>query len=226
MLVVGVVTVFCLGNLGMASFGRSGGSQAGRTSFTTLVVATLSLHGAILGVLPNFLRVHHASWAGAFGLRRRPGFWGLVGLAAGVLSIPGTYWVQGLSASALKRLGWDPKMQDAVEMLIKGGPPAQQAYLLFFAVCVAPVAEEALFRGVLLPFFRERIGTWAAVAATAAGFGALHANAAAFVPLTMLGAVFAGLYLRSGNLACSIAAHAAFNLYPFLAVWLGWASDT
>ena len=72
------------------------------------------------------------------------------------------------------------------------------------AVVLAPIAEEAIFRGVLYPAFRNRGHRWIGLWVTALLFGAIHVNLAAFVPLTFLALVFTWLYERTGNQSPSI----------------------
>ena len=94
--------------------------------------------------------------------------------------------------------------------------------LAVVAIGGAALAEEILFRGVLYQSVRDAGFRRAALWGTAILFGAIHANAAAFVPLTLFGALLAWLYERTGTLTAGMAAHAAFNLIGFLsAVFFG-----
>ena len=54
------------------------------------------------------------------------------------------------------------------------------------------------------------------MAVASLGFGLIHGNAAAFLPLSALGGFLAWLYLRTGNLWAPILAHFLFNLVPFV----------
>jgi membrane protease YdiL (CAAX protease family) len=70
------------------------------------------------------------------------------------------------------------------------------------------VAEELVFRGVLLHLWAERLGVRSAVIATSVLFGAGHADViGAFV----FGVVMAALYVRTGTLTLPIVAHFAGN---------------
>jgi len=84
--------------------------------------------------------------------------------------------------------------------------------VLFAAVIVgAPVAEETVFRGVLFPALRQRIGLRRALFAQAALFSLIHLDPVGFVPRFLLGVVLGELVLFTGSLWASIFAHALNN---------------
>jgi membrane protease YdiL (CAAX protease family) len=89
----------------------------------------------------------------------------------------------------------------------------------------APWWEEVVYRGFLLPALA--CGPWrlplysAAVPVSALLFAAHHQSAAAALPLAALGAVWALLYLLSGNLAVPVLVHALWNSRVFLGSLLG-----
>lgn len=186
-----------------------------------VVVGTVTLHGIAIPALLWFVRENDRSVSGAFGLRtgsRRRAI--LTGIGAAVVALPVIYGLQALSVVVLKAIGMKPDAQENVKLLLEGGF-ALRAYIAVFAVVVAPMVEEALFRGVLLTFFRDlghcRAGVWF----TAVLFGLVHFNRAAFVPLAVFGLLLAWLYERTGNLLAPLAAHATFNLAPFVMLALG-----
>jgi membrane protease YdiL (CAAX protease family) len=86
-----------------------------------------------------------------------------------------------------------------------------RVYLGVFAVVIAPVAEEFIFRGVLYPFVKQ-IGyprfAWIGVNFL---FALIHMDAAALVPLFVLAIALTWLYEKTGNLLAPIAAHSFFN---------------
>lgn len=84
--------------------------------------------------------------------------------------------------------------------------------LLFLMVAVgAPIAEEIFFRGLLFRSIEKRFGTAVGVVASAVVFGATHFEPLQFLPLTVVGGIFALLVVRTGRLGTSIVAHMAFN---------------
>jgi hypothetical protein len=84
-----------------------------------------------------------------------------------------------------------------------------------FAVVLAPVAEEFVFRGMLYPFVKQ-LGyprlAWLGVSAL---FALIHVNAATVVPLFALALALTWLYEKTDNLLAPITAHALFNAANF-----------
>ncbi len=85
-------------------------------------------------------------------------------------------------------------------------------------VVLAPVAEEVLYRGYLIPRLAADVGTWPAVVLSSLAFGVLHwpgglwymAATALFVGLPL-----GGLYVVTGSLAAPLAAHLLLNVLEF-----------
>ena len=96
---------------------------------------------------------------------------------------------------------------------------------------VPAVAEELVFRGViqknLVRWFSPHVGVWLG----AALFSAIHFQFFGFVPRFVLGLVLGYLYLWSGNILVSMAAHFTQNALQLLILYLtqrgqfGWGFD-
>lgn len=87
-------------------------------------------------------------------------------------------------------------------------------------VVLAPVVEETVYRGYLLPRLIGRLGSVAGVAAGCIGFGLLHwLGGVWYMLLTGLvaGGLFATLRLWRGSLVAPFAAHLTLNLLEFVA---------
>lgn len=84
--------------------------------------------------------------------------------------------------------------------------------LFFFAVVVAPIFEEAFFRGFIFRKLRERFSTWGAAWLSGAIFAFAHLDPGKFIPLMVLGYVFARIYETSQSLLTSILLHSAWNM--------------
>jgi membrane protease YdiL (CAAX protease family) len=83
-------------------------------------------------------------------------------------------------------------------------------------VVVAPLAEEILFRGLVLRALARLMGSMpAAVAASALVFGAVHGSLFLMVPIAILGFGLGALAWRSGVTAAWIA-HATFNAIAYV----------
>ncbi len=80
------------------------------------------------------------------------------------------------------------------------------------AVIVAPLAEELLFRGLVLRQIRQRLGPVPALLTSSVLFAAMHGDPAQMLTYTVLGAGFGLGYLWSGSLWTPVIMHALWNL--------------
>jgi uncharacterized protein len=87
-------------------------------------------------------------------------------------------------------------------------PGLYNALMLFSVLVVAPIAEEFIFRGVLLHRWAVKWGIRPAIVLTSGLFGVLHSN---LVGLFMFGVVMSLLYLSTRSLVVPIVAHALNN---------------
>lgn len=83
-------------------------------------------------------------------------------------------------------------------------------------VIAAPVSEEMVFRGLVLPAFRKGMPAWLAVLLSALVFGSLHGLALWIAYAAFLGAVLGAVRVRTNSLWPCIALHMGFNFgnYP------------
>ena len=100
------------------------------------------------------------------------------------------------------------------QVAVRGRQAAKALYFVAIVVC-APVWEELIFRGFLLPSLANYMPLGAAVAASAALFGAVHFSLQHFLPLCLLGAVLGTLLVRTRSLAACVALHALWNGWVF-----------
>jgi membrane protease YdiL (CAAX protease family) len=84
-------------------------------------------------------------------------------------------------------------------------------YLGVFAVVIAPVAEEFIFRGMLFPFVKQLGWPKLAWFGVSFLFALIHLNAPTLVPLFVFALALTWLYDRTDNLLAPITAHALFN---------------
>ena len=78
-------------------------------------------------------------------------------------------------------------------------------------VLLAPVAEEAFFRGFVYPGLARRWGVGAGAIASSLLFAASHGTLGLLVPAFMSGMVLVWVYRRTGSLWPGVLAHAAQN---------------
>jgi membrane protease YdiL (CAAX protease family) len=93
-------------------------------------------------------------------------------------------------------------------------PTLYQALMVFVTVVFAPVAEEFIFRGILLQRWSFKWGLRTGIVLSSILFGALHVNNP--VGLTMFGLIMALLYVRTRSLWTPILAHTLNNLLSVL----------
>jgi len=89
----------------------------------------------------------------------------------------------------------------------------QVAILCFFltAAVAAPLFEESLFRGFLLPSLTRYMPTWGAIGLSSLLFAIAHLSLSEVLPLATLGAVLGFVYSRSRNLLAPILLHSLWN---------------
>jgi membrane protease YdiL (CAAX protease family) len=98
-------------------------------------------------------------------------------------------------------------------------PGLERVALAATATFLAPICEEAAFRGHLLSLLRARLPPAGAIAVTALAFAALHLDPVRFVAVFELGVLYGWLAWRAGSLWPAIAAHAANNGVATALVW-------
>lgn len=103
-----------------------------------------------------------------------------------------------------------------LELVLESRNPLSLVVFAVTATVLAPLYEELVFRGVLLPALVTRFGAVAGVAITSALFAVAHLSLVEFAPLFVLGIVLGWLRLKSGGLSRSVLMHAAWNGYTFV----------
>lgn len=93
---------------------------------------------------------------------------------------------------------------------------------LFFlgGAVIAPVVEELFFRGFVFAGLRGRYHWQPAAALSAALFALLHLTPTAFLPIFVLGFIFAWLYQHSGSIWPAILMHMLTNLLALGAAYV------
>ena len=87
--------------------------------------------------------------------------------------------------------------------------------MFFLAVVIAPLIEETMFRGIVMNTWFKGNKYYADVLLSAVLFGVFHTTAdlsfATVTPYVVMGAVFALIYRKTGNLAVNIYTHMLYN---------------
>ena len=96
------------------------------------------------------------------------------------------------------------------------------ALALFFvtASIAAPVFEEVMFRGFLLPSLTKYMPIWGAIIVSGFLFAIAHLNISEVLPLAVLGIILGAVYTRSRNLLSSILLHSLWNSGTLLSLFI------
>ena len=178
-------------------------------SLGTILVGTLSFQGTAILLGIWFLKDQQTSWAEVLG----PTPWlRCLGLAAAALliALPIMRGLQLASGLLLQKLGLPIEDELAVKM-VAGSQAWVRAYLSFFAVVLAPMAEEFFFRGVLFSTAKRYGWTKTGWIGVSFLFALVHANLQAFLPLFLLALALTWLYEKTGGLLAPMLAHSLFN---------------
>ena len=117
----------------------------------------------------------------------------------------------------LVRLVGDPGGSNPLLELVLGSKDPLALFLLgWTAVVLAPLFEETIFRGALLPVLAKRWGTAGGVVLSALLFAMAHISIGELAPLTVLGVGLALLRVSTGRLLPSVLMHALWNAVTFL----------
>ncbi len=96
------------------------------------------------------------------------------------------------------------------------------ALLLFFltAAVAAPLFEEFLFRGFLLPSLTRYVPVWVAICLSGLLFGVAHLSLSEIIPLTTLGIILGIVYARTKNLLAPMLLHSLWNSTTLISLYI------
>jgi membrane protease YdiL (CAAX protease family) len=166
------------------------------TALLVLVIVTLlQFRGLDVGALAGFLRIR---------------FFRTLGTGATLLFF--AYPLIGLSEAVNQRFfGGSSSKQTIVEFFSGSRTINERIAIIVFAVAIAPIVEEFVFRFFIYGVLRRYFGWLAAMVLSAGLFAAAHAHSPSFVPLFVLGSCLAIAYEWSGSLLVSMTMHSLFN---------------
>jgi hypothetical protein len=205
-----IVLPLVLGSLGI---GGAGLSSRGRAIFS--LVYYLLMAAGSLGVL--WWSIRPWPWPQdmfTFTPSRSALLWGLGGY---FVAVPLMFGVALLNQQIWQGQGGsNPLLQTVLE------EQDGVALLVFFltAAIAAPIFEEILFRGFLLPSLTRYTPVGWAIALSALIFAAAHLSLSEVLPLTLLGAVLGFVYTRSRSLISPMVLHSAWNSATMLGLFI------
>lgn len=122
----------------------------------------------------------------------------------------------GILLELFESLGGQVEQQGLVDLLADG-TSFEKGLTILLVVGLAPVAEELLFRGSLLPWLIEKMGEWAGIIVTGLLFGLLHFETPSAVPpLMVFGVVLSWWSRHTGWVIFPILAHFCNNAFVVL----------
>ena len=129
------------------------------------------------------------------------------GLGWGVVAWLGAAIVTALVVALLDAIGRRPPPEAAERAIAQLDP----VLIVIALVVIAPIAEEAFFRGIVFnAWLREAGRRWAYVG-SAALFAVVHLSFVTVLPIFLLGLLLAWVYERNRSLLAPIVLHATHN---------------
>jgi hypothetical protein len=205
---------FLLGDLLAEWFDRGSGGDAAWLASHAPFVALVTFGSAIvpLAVVALAVRTARARPAEYLNLqapRQEHVVLGLAALAVLIPTVDAISWFSGQAVTPQFVLDLYTSARDQGALLL----------LALALVVAAPVVEETLFRGFLLPgFAASPLGPWGAILVVSLLWALLHAQYQPFylAQIVALGVLFGWLRLRSGSTLLTMGLHGVVNLVSLL----------
>jgi len=217
-LIAGILAACIFGLLAAAILhGAAVTGFKGEDSLGTILLGTLSFQGVAVVLGTVFLKWHDTSW---WEVLRGASWKRTLWLPLVVLPVvaPVVLGLKALSEITLEKLHWPVADQRAVELFTNAKTPWLTAYLVVFAVVLAPLGEEFFFRGLLFST-AKRFG-WPKLGWLGASglFALSHLNVPTLLPLFVLALALTWLYELTEGLLAPVLAHSLFNAANLLAL--------
>ena len=166
------------------------------SAFVVLVIVTLlQFRGFDVSALAGFFRIS---------------FFRTLGTGAILLFF--AYPLIGFSEAINQRFfGGGSSKQNIVEFFSASRTIEERIMIIVFAVAIAPIVEEFVFRFFIYGVLKRYVGCLLGVILSSLLFAAAHAHFPSFVPLFVLGSCFAIAYEWSDSILVSMTMHSLFN---------------
>lgn len=149
-----------------------------------------------------------------FQLRSNWWLWGLGGYLAALPLM--------LTVSVLNQQIWQGQggSNPLLQTVLEAQDPIALAIFFTTASVAAPLFEEFLFRGFLLPSLTRYMSVSWAIVVSSLVFAVAHLSLSEILPLAVLGIVLGVVYTRSRNLLAPMLLHSAWNSITMLGLFL------
>jgi uncharacterized protein len=107
-----------------------------------------------------------------------------------------------------------------LQLVLESQDTVALSIFFFTAAIAAPLFEEVLFRGFLLPSLTRYFSVWGAIFVSALLFAIAHLSLSEILPLSALGVVLGVVYTRSRNLLAPMLVHSLWNSGTLLSLFL------
>jgi membrane protease YdiL (CAAX protease family) len=185
-----------------------------------IIPAELVLRLAVLGGFAVYFRSTKVNLRQAIGLDTQPPVraagWGAI-FGLGALPVIGLVIIA--NDLVYRLLHQHPSEQAIVEVFLKTRSSSLLTLLVIFAVVVAPVFEEFIFRGFAYPVLKQQLGTGRALLIVSAAFALNHLHGPSLLPLFVLALGLGLAYELTGSLVASMTMHALFNSIMIIQVF-------
>jgi membrane protease YdiL (CAAX protease family) len=166
------------------------------SAFVVLVIVTLlQFRGFDVAALAGFFRINFSRILGT-----------------GAILLFFAYPLIGFSETINQRFfGGGSSKQSIVEFFGASRTIEERIVIIVFAVAIAPIVEEFVFRFFIYGVLKRYVGCFLGVILSSLLFAAAHGHFPSFVPLFVLGSCFAIAYEWSGSILVSMTMHSLFN---------------
>lgn len=213
---VGQILVPVILSLGTSALGWQMGSLNVRTQALYILASYIMLAGGGLSVLYFSVRSFFPLPEGWFRFRWR-GNWILWGVGGYLTALPLVILVSALNQQFWQgRGGSNPILPIALE----GRDSFALSVFFLTASVAAPMFEEIMFRGFLLPSLTRYFSVPSAIIFSSLLFAIAHLNLSEVLPLVTLGLVLGVVYTRSRNLLAPMLLHSLWNSGTLVSLFL------
>lgn len=195
----------------------------GPTQMIVGTVVSAAIFGIVIAGILVSLTARRIPWRDCFGLTRF-GPPAVVGWAVALIlaALPLVAGAVALTSVLLAGMGYtDDTPQDIVVFLKENTSVAARWVVAVFAVVVAPMQEEFLFRGYIYGIVRRYAGPPVGIVLNAALFAAIHQHLPSFGGLFVLAVCLTLAYEWTGSLFVPTVMHAIFNSFTVVQLLSG-----
>ena len=201
-------------NSGIAIAGFILGNSRSRAITSSVLYVLMSV--STLGVLYWAIKEHLPLSKEWFRINIT-GRWPLWGLGGYLVALPLMLGISLLNQQIWQGQGGNNPI---LQIVLNERDPVVLGLFLFTAAVAAPIFEEILFRGFLLPSLTRYMSAWGAIGLSSLIFATAHLSFSEVLPLAVLGTILGFVYTKSQNLMSSILLHSTWNSVTMIGLFL------